>query len=474
MANGQGSGAHSLPAGAGRVGLSQAYMTPIEAPSHESPVTRRQFLKAAMLSMLATVGGRLRAQASAPATMPSDASTTAAAKWLEQQRGKVSARDFELLRRAQEVFYRNILNADAEGKPLPWSPRRGICPAPSKYLGVWNWDSSFHALAISRWDRKLAREQLSIILDRQLPSGALINNIRASGLVKDRYGQPPVMPWVYALMEERCPDHAFLKCVYRQFERFEQHWTHDRGGQGEGLFHYGAELAHNPREDNQAIRFESGWDNSVRWDDSVDLWTVDLNGFMVLLYRAMERMARWLSLPEDAQRWETKREALASQINERLFDKQKGAYLDRRRDTGRFSGVLTPASFLPLFAGVADHAKAKAMAELAADRKKFFPGMPTVAYDDPRYESGGYWRGPSWPETTYFAAKGLKFYGYDKLAESFRQNILSWCAGNTDALYEYYDSKSGKGLGAPQLACTGAFIIEFILNWSAKDNLTAA
>ena len=48
--------------------------------------------------------------------------------------------------------------------------------------------------------------------------------------------------------------------------------------------------------------------------------------------------------------------------------------------------------------------------------------MPTVAYDHPRYESGGYWRGPSWPETTYLAAKGLKFYGYHKTAVDERDN----------------------------------------------------
>jgi putative isomerase len=280
-----------------------------------------------------------------------------------------------------------------------------------------------------------------------------------------------MMPWVCALIQERAPDEVFLKSTYRQFTRFEQHWWRDRGGQAEGLFHYDAELTHNAKQDNRAIRFESGWDNSVRWDDTVDLWTVDLNGYMVLLYRAMERMARWLLQPEDAQRWRTKGKDLAAEINERLFDSKTGAYLDRCRGTGQFSTVLTPASFLPLFVGIADSAKANAMAKLATNPRKLFPGMPTVAYDDPRYESRGYWRGPSWPETTYFAAKGLKFYRHDQTAEALRENLLNWCANNPDALYEYYDSKSGKGLGEPQLACTGAFLIEFVLNWDAHDNL---
>ncbi len=53
-----------------------------------------------------------------------------------------------------------------------------------------------------------------------------------------------------------------------------------------------------------------------------------------------------------------------------------------------------------------------------------------------------------------------------------RQNLLNWCATNADALYEYYDSKSGKGLGEPQYSGTAAFVIELILNWDAQDNLT--
>ena len=243
--------------------------------------------------------------------------------------------------------------------------------------------------------------------------------------------------------------------------------------QADGLFHYDTDRTNNPKDDRQAIRFESGWDNSVRWDDTVDLWTVDMNGFMVLVYRGLERMARWLALPEDAARWRSRGQALTKQINERLFDSQSGAYFDRRRDTGQFSRVLTAASLQPLFAGIADADKAAAMAKLAADPRKLFPGVPTVAYDNPKYDSAGYWRGPTWPETTYFAVKGLKSYGYVKTADAIRQNLLDWCAHNKDALYEYYDSKSGKGLGEAQYGGTAAFVIELILNWEAQDNLAA-
>lgn len=59
---------------------------------------------------------------------------------------------------------------------------------------------------------------------------------------------------------------------------------------------------------------------------------------MVLCYRALARMARRFSLRAEAKLWRAKGESLAARINERLFDLETGAYLDRRRDTGKFSG----------------------------------------------------------------------------------------------------------------------------------------
>lgn len=91
--------------------------------------------------------------------------------------------------------------------------------------------------------------------------------------------------------------------------------------------------------------------------------------------------------------------------------------------------------------------------------------MPTVAYEDPQYESSRYWRGPTWLNTGYFAIKALKDAGFRDLAESMRQTLLDACARNEDHLYEYYDSKTGQGLGARQFGWTAAFVILFILDW---------
>ena len=64
------------------------------------------------------------------------------------------------------------------------------------------------------------------------------------------------------------------------------------------------------------------------------------------------------------------------------------------------------------------------MARLAADRKKFYPGMPTVTYDCPAY-STDYWRGQTWLNVAFFAVKGLENYGFTDVAGEIREFLLS-------------------------------------------------
>ena len=91
--------------------------------------------------------------------------------------------------------------------------------------------------------------------------------------------------------------------------------------------------------------------------------------------------------------------------------------------------------------------------------------MPTVSYDNPSYSSGDYWRGPTWLNTAYFALKGLMDYGFKELAEDLREHILNAVYNEKRGIYEYYDSKSGEGLGAFNFGWSAAFIIEFILDF---------
>jgi neutral trehalase len=246
--------------------------------------------------------------------------------------------------------------------------------------------------------------------------------------------------------------------AYGVFTSLERHWVEKRC-EG-GLFHYDTDN----REGDwlQQVKYESGWDNSVRFDRGiVELWPADLNAYMVMFYEAMAWIAERLT--EDPGSWREKREHLAARIEERLWSEDLQSYCDFNRMTGKFTGVLSPASFVPLFAGISSAERAAHMAKLAADPERFFPGMPTVSYDNREY-SRDMWRGPCWLNSAYFAIKGLKRYGHDEVADHIRETILGWCAREGE-LREYYDAKTGEGLAAVGFGWTAAFVIELILDW---------
>ena len=390
-------------------------------------------------------------------------------EWLSQFYGKLPYEDYSLLDRSLRTLLGNILTP-AEGKMLPWHPWRGITPSQLGFRGVWNWDSAFHAIGVSRWDPALAREQIHIFLDRMLPSGLLPDVIRENGSIVDTFGKPPVMPWATMIVDMRSPDDEFLKHAYSCFIRNEEHWRKNRGGEKNGLFNY--DSAHPAPETRlQEAKYESGWDNAVRWDDGIyELWPVDLNCYMVMLYRAMAYMAKRLRLPDDASRWDTAARDLAARIELKLWSQADGAYLDYDFGKRQFVNALNPASFMPLFIGIASPEHAVSMARIASSKEKFNPGWPTVAYDHPKFDPKSYWRGRTWLNVAYFALKGLKDYGFDDVADAGRQTLLDWVRNEPAQIFETYDSKTGEGLGAREFGWSAVFTIEFLLNWERMPN----
>ncbi|MFI5384757.1 MAG: amylo-alpha-1,6-glucosidase [Fimbriimonadales bacterium] len=383
-----------------------------------------------------------------------------ASRFLADASVGLSSRDSGLLRRAVETLVGNTVGP--EGKP--WAPHRGIIPSFGTYEGVWNWDAAFHALAVARWDPELAWEQAYVFFDHQRSDGGFVDVLWSAGGIVDDFGKPPVWPWALRLVEERAPGQGDLRRAYDSFVSNERHWL-ERRCQG-GFFHY--DSASREGDWIQQAKFESGWDNSVRWDGGiVEVWPVDLNGYMTMYYEAMAFFAEQLRL--DFSNWRSKAIAQAKNLEERLWNDAAGAYMDFNFKTGQFTGVLTPASFVPLFCGSASPARAARMAELAADPAAFFPGLPTVAYSDPAY-SRDMWRGPCWLNTAYFALDGLRRYGFVEVADRIRETILDWCAAE-EHLREYYDARTGEGLAAVGFGWTAAFVIELILDWRSTSSV---
>ena len=385
--------------------------------------------------------------------------------WLNEKQKVLSEKDFLLVKKAATILRNNV----CEGEYFAWYPYRCICPfggtpKVTPETGIWNWDSAFHAIGVLKWDPELAKEQILGFIQYQLPNGMFIDVIHANGQMADCSSKPPVLAWAAAEVYKETKDLNFLQKVYPKFVQNEEFWCRERFYKG--LFRYGADMNKVPFDKvDLYVRWESGWDDSVRWDKPCsDYWSIDLNCFAVMMYRGISTMARALGYEADAMFYEKKEKTLIENINKYLWNDEIKAYVDTNRFTGEPSNVMTPASFTPLYIEIATQERAEYMSQFARDKNKFYPGMPTVAYDDPEY-SQKYWRGNTWLNVAYFAAKGLKNYGFDKIADGIRDTILTWVENDGECIHENYNSTTGEGLFCSKFSWSCVFVMEFILNF---------
>ena len=140
------------------------------------------------------------------------------------------------------------------GRRVEALPR--IMPSLGTYRGVWNWDSAFHAVALSRWDAVLAREQLDILFDKQQPNGLLPDMVMEDGRMGLGHTKPPT-----AVVDHHSTDLESIRKVYPKLVKWGDFWLKNRGGQMDGLIFYAGSHAGN----------DSGRDNSIRWDGGYQL-----------------------------------------------------------------------------------------------------------------------------------------------------------------------------------------------------------
>ncbi|MBE6382657.1 MAG: hypothetical protein E7049_06560 [Lentisphaerae bacterium] len=367
-----------------------------------------------------------------------------------------------LLRRAKETLKIDTVS----GANVQWAPLRGVEPsATGVFRGVWNWDSAFHAMAIVRWDPDLAREQFLIMEKFQGEDGMLPDVVfedPAEGVFRG-CTKPPVWGWAVWAMDRAAPDDAFLGKAYESLKRYEKFWRTKRFSQDERMFHYDGN-SDNPALRRQYCGWESGWDDSPRWDGNpAKVLPIDLNCWMVLYYRSLRDIAARLRLGAESELWEKEAVDLASRVEGRLWDDVDGCYYDWDMEKRGFSRVLSPASFMPLFIGTASNARAAAMARQA---KRLEPGWPTVSYDHPEYKPDVYWRGRTWLNVAYFALKGLKFYGHEETANAGRATLLHWVDSYKPSIHENYNSRTGEPLGTCDFGWSAVFTLKFITDWT--------
>lgn len=373
-------------------------------------------------------------------------------------------KEFETISRY--MWYVILSNrARIENHPILKNPF--VMPSKFGLRHQWLWDSAFHAIILSRYSLEMAKDEILNLFYAQKKDGRIPHEIFLSKEFcklfwnVDDYAPWTTQPPVLALAVERVlgmeEDRKFAEIAYESLNRYDKWFRSQRDRDGDQLMCYVDYL-------------ESGWDDSVRWDEPrrqfsdnpemykvlyaqirmVPVEAIDLNCFIHLQRQILSNLAEKLRRNDEAEEYRELAEKTAKRINEFMWDEETGFYYDIYEKEHKFVGVKTPAAFLTLYASIATQQQAEKLVRHLLNPSEFwttFP-LPSVSADDPRYNPRGYWRGRSWLNMVWFTYHGLKRYGFNSVAERLAQKVINTMKKGPSC-NENYDSQSGEPLGVP-------------------------
>jgi hypothetical protein len=367
---------------------------------------------------------------------------------------------------AERVLRQNWREGERGGTPYAYTQ-----PSPTRYPWQWYWDSCFAAIVWRRFDPARARAELESLLAAQRPDGfvahtifwdrpltlprLLFYNVASRSASQTATIQPPLLAWAWRIA---VGDPAREPRIGAQID-----WlAANRDLEGDGLLWI-------------LQPDESGLDASPKFEP---VWGWRSNGRVgfPLLVRRNRRLGF------DARRvrerghpllcealvntmWSLSLQALGRPsatpaLVERLWDERRGLFADEAQPGKIRPRPVTWASLAPLaLPDLPERIGRQLVEEHLLNEREFLTPVapPSVAADDPGYEPGGgrgpirrYWRGPTWVNSAWLVWLGLRRLGYEAEARRLAGGVIA--AVEREGLREYYDPRSGRGLGAEDFA----------------------
>ena len=344
-------------------------------------------------------------------------------------------------------------------------------PSSGRYPWQWYWDSCFAAIVWRRFEPARARAELETLLAAQREDGFIghtvfwerpvslsrlpFYNVASRDAFRTETIQPPLLAWAWRIAvgdpreEPRIAGHMDWLAANRDLK-------------GDGLLWI-------------VQPDESGLDASPKFDPVWGRRGCARPGFPLLVGRNRRfgfnaRRIRAHGGPLLCETltntlWSLSLQALGRSsatpaLVERLWDERRGLFLDRVEPGGERPDVVTVAALAPLALPDLPERIGRRLVEehlLNADEFLTPVGPPSVAASEPSYEPGGsrgpirrYWRGPTWVNTAWLVWLGLLRLGYEEAVTRIATGIVG--AVEREGLREYYDPRTGAGLGAEDFA----------------------
>ena len=317
-------------------------------------------------------------------------------------------------------------------------PCRWTTPDRVPHRQMWLWDSVFHALAIVTYNHELAKDCIRSVLSQQREDGFI--SVMMNPYSRADETQPQVLAWGTWEIYKKTGDKAFLKECAEKLEKYLIWDKKNRDKNGNGLLEWNVDP-----EYTECKSGESGQDNSARFEFDERMDAMDFSAFQAQDSEYLSKIYAELGNEQKNREWKEYSDYIKAQMNALLWDEEDGTYYDRL-ESGKFTKVLTPASFFPLMAGVPTPEQAEKMVKTLTNPDLLWTELPlaTVAKTHHMYGTD-MWRGGVWLNLNYFIVKGLYKYGYDEIAEELKTKTLEavnkWYK-KTGVIYEFFDSRN--------------------------------
>jgi len=349
-------------------------------------------------------------------------------------------------------------------EPLGHVLHEAMMPSKVQYVGIWNWDACFHALAFRHVDPELARNQLRTMLACQLPDGMIPDAVYDEAIVADiehplraEVTKPPIMAWAALKLDETDPDPGFLEEIYVPLVRWNAWWFAMNDDDADGLAQY-----NHP--------YSSGLDNSPLWDYGLPVESPDLNTYLCVQMGSLAMMAETLGMEAEAAMWRRRAAAIVRRMIEDYWDEEAGLF--RALHDNQPIPVVTPFNLYPLWTGqLPDDIRERVLAHLT-NPDEFWGEyvIPSVARNDPHYDPETMWRGPVWVNINYIFIEALHQVGEHDRAQALLERTLDLIMSQPGS-YEYYNAETGKpsALAADAFGWTAAVFIDLALQASRRE-----
>ncbi|GAA0846189.1 hypothetical protein ACFQVD_19795 [Streptosporangium amethystogenes subsp. fukuiense] len=396
-------------------------------------------------------------------------------------------------------------------------------PAPGLYPHQWNWDSTFVAIGLARWDTRRAGTELLSLLAGQWHTGMVPHIVfqpaheevyfpgpaiwrstehRAAphGVCTSGLTQPPLQAlalwWVWRHAADRDTAAALVRRIYPMLVAQHGYLTTSRDLGGGGL----AAIVH---------PWESGMDDSPVWDAPLEAlppvrrayrreepsqWQPDSHHdrymALVLGYRdsgydpvylrdehpfAVEDpmfngiwLASCQALAElapvagaDAGPHREAAERIRAALLDRLW--ADGAFRVRDLRAGRLSSIRTVGSFGPMLdAGLPADRVAELVVTLESASFMGAAGYPVPSCEirAPQFDRSCYWRGPSWVNTNWLLRRAAAVHGLAGLVRVLGSQTLRLV--RQAGFRECFDPFDGSGRGSRDFSWSAALTLDLL------------